>query len=373
MDTYNSPPKDVRSKLRYALVSLEDKDLENQAHYGVKAIIDSLETVGDAIKVLKDMLGGLEGCSKHAVRARLTLAVYTIKKYAPTPGLIHAAPPSVKLLSACFGDPSNSELLCTIYTQLATLCLKSGNGYDNESTEWLSETFLHPLLRAAYRDPESHRAATACAVTQAVLQTLQVGDVRTYLQTPALVPLCPHTFTPALVQRRLVVMEIKETVRPVRMGNIDGQLFMQPAMGSIDYSFSCNLLCTALTGSSLTQPAGLLRSRPRGGCHQVVPHHRAAADVHQRGLPARQRHLRARAGLPADGGRAPGGGQRKEAHEPVHQGGGESGQLASPQGGHDGAAGACGAGEEQHRRPCGTSQSISIVVHQSAAACALVI
>lgn len=173
MDSHGSP-QDFRTRLRYAIVSLEDKDLEQQAHYGVKAVVDSLETVGDAIRALKDLLSGLDGCSKHAVRARLTLASYTLRKYAPTPGLVHAAAPAAKLLlGACFADPANTEMLSTLFGQLVSLCLKSGSGYDADSAAWLADTFLNPLLRAAYRDPESHRAATACAVTQAVLQTLQ--------------------------------------------------------------------------------------------------------------------------------------------------------------------------------------------------------
>jgi hypothetical protein len=47
-----------RTRLRYLLSSLEKRELENQAQYGVKAVLQQLTSFGQAGAVLKELFGG---------------------------------------------------------------------------------------------------------------------------------------------------------------------------------------------------------------------------------------------------------------------------------------------------------------------------
>jgi hypothetical protein len=47
-----------RTRLRYLLSSLEKRELQTQAQYGVKAVLQQLASFSQAGAVLKELLGG---------------------------------------------------------------------------------------------------------------------------------------------------------------------------------------------------------------------------------------------------------------------------------------------------------------------------
>lgn len=50
--------QEQKTRLRYLLSSLEKRELENQAHYGVKTLFQQLTTFTQATGVLKELLAG---------------------------------------------------------------------------------------------------------------------------------------------------------------------------------------------------------------------------------------------------------------------------------------------------------------------------
>jgi hypothetical protein len=50
--------QEQKTRLRYLLSSLEKRELENQAHYGVKTLFQQLTTFSQATGVLKELLAG---------------------------------------------------------------------------------------------------------------------------------------------------------------------------------------------------------------------------------------------------------------------------------------------------------------------------
>lgn len=64
----------TRTRLRYLMSSLEKRELENQAHYGVKAVLKELTTFGEATGVLKELLAGALLARYGAVAAAIAAA-----------------------------------------------------------------------------------------------------------------------------------------------------------------------------------------------------------------------------------------------------------------------------------------------------------
>ncbi|GIL46188.1 hypothetical protein Vafri_3236 [Volvox africanus] len=69
---------DIKTRLRAALLSLEDRDLSSQGHYSIKMIIEKLQTVQQAGVVVRGLVSGLDRCSRSAASNRIVLLSYLL-------------------------------------------------------------------------------------------------------------------------------------------------------------------------------------------------------------------------------------------------------------------------------------------------------
>ncbi|GIL71542.1 hypothetical protein Vretifemale_1903, partial [Volvox reticuliferus] len=69
---------DIKTRVRSALLSLEDRDLSSQGHYSIKMIIEKLQTVQQAGVVVRELVSGLERSSRSAASNRIVLLSYLL-------------------------------------------------------------------------------------------------------------------------------------------------------------------------------------------------------------------------------------------------------------------------------------------------------
>ncbi|KXZ51479.1 hypothetical protein GPECTOR_12g442 [Gonium pectorale] len=101
------------ARLRSALTSLEDRNLDAQGSFAVKLLIDKLQTAQQAQTVVKELAAGLERCGRSGASHRCALLSYllaTQRHLSPVRALPHAIPNLVAYLKRQHHSTNHDDL-----------------------------------------------------------------------------------------------------------------------------------------------------------------------------------------------------------------------------------------------------------------------
>ncbi|KAG2483877.1 hypothetical protein HYH03_017271 [Edaphochlamys debaryana] len=140
---------DLKSRLRSALQSLEDRDLASQGSYAAKAAIDKLETSTQAQMVVKELAAGLDKSGRSAASHRVSLLSYllaTQPQLSPVRAFPQAIPSLVAYITRQHHSTNTEDLSllgCRLGHALAeALEGRAAHGFGTEG--WAEDTRPHP-------------------------------------------------------------------------------------------------------------------------------------------------------------------------------------------------------------------------------------
>ncbi|CAD7700112.1 unnamed protein product [Ostreobium quekettii] len=186
-------------RVRYGLVGLEDKDLEQQATWGLRSIIGQSKSAKDVKSIIKDLLTGLDSASASARRHRYLLTGYAVEG-CPAETVPHIVPLVMSKVNRQLGEEKQQPVIQAVVQMVEQsverLMLRMVEVMDGEtdgssefSNEWLTNTLVQGLIRAAAKSPDKNKVVMAFAVLHGVLSAL-----RDWTHVPGVVPTVLYCF-----------------------------------------------------------------------------------------------------------------------------------------------------------------------------------
>jgi len=190
-------------RVRYGLVGLEDKDLEQQATWGLRSIIGQSKSAKDVKLIIKDLLTGLDSASASARRHRYLLAGYAVEG-CPTDIVPHIVPLIMTKVNRQLGEEKQQPIILAVaqmveksVERLMLHMVEVMNGKTDDSSEfskeWLTNTLVQALIRAAAKSPDKNKVVMAFVVLHGVLSVL-----RDWTRVPGVVPTVLYSFKHAV-------------------------------------------------------------------------------------------------------------------------------------------------------------------------------
>ncbi|GLI59191.1 hypothetical protein VaNZ11_001025, partial [Volvox africanus] len=147
---------DIKTRLRTALLSLEDRDLSSQGHYSIKMIIEKLQTFQQAGVVVRGLVSGLDRCSRSAASNRIVLLSYLLVTQGHL-SPVRALPQAMPSIAAYIKRQQHSTNL----DDLVTLGNRLGQALAAAMSEASAFTAVHGTSLGSPREDGKHTAVRA--------------------------------------------------------------------------------------------------------------------------------------------------------------------------------------------------------------------
>jgi len=183
----------LAQRVRYSLLGLEDKDLEQQATWGLRSIIGGTKSAKDLKCIVKDLLTGLENTSASARRHRYLLAGYAVES-SPADAVPQIVPFIMTKVNRRLGEEKQQSAILAVgqlveqsIERVMVHMVDVMNGRAENSKEfshgWLANSLVHGLIKAATKSPDKNKVTMAFAVLHGIISAL-----RDWTHVPGVVP-----------------------------------------------------------------------------------------------------------------------------------------------------------------------------------------